>query len=159
MKHIKGNLCTLFILGGLIVSNMAFAVDRKVYPGATCHSYVGSLNDDFDHLSQYIENKNTTNLRLVTCPIVRDNVLNVNGTNAVSIQVNRDNSTTIALSCVLTSWDPIGNYVDSDFASFSGVGQNTLSLNVVTSVVDGYYNVICFLPPLSSIYSYEVEEF
>lgn len=147
----------VILITGFLTSSFAFAVvDKKVIPGSACHSYIGAYTADLNHYSDRIENI-SANGRWVTCPIVRDNVTNVNGF-TVEVRMDRDPGANSNLVCAATSWTPLGGFVATGFFSYAGAGPAINVIGVGASAPFGHYNMICYLPPNSSIFSYMYTE-
>jgi len=144
----------------------AATFDAKNYPGATCQASRGSDESALTHTQQGTFNNSSATLN-VTCPIVRDNIVNKNGTyipsnggSGFGVQVYVDNQGAAnALSCKLYSNDKWGTAVNAAGAA-SPVGLNALTLNLGLSVtVTGHYVLVCSLPPKSSVRSYQLYEY
>lgn len=141
--------------------------DAKNYPGATCQASSGSQEASLAHLNSGTYNYSSSALR-VTCPIVRDNIINRNGTYVSTtgagfgVQVYVENTGAAgALSCILYSNDEWGSPVAA-LASVSApaTGLNVLTLNTnLSKPIKGHYVVSCALPPKSSVRSYQVYEY
>ena len=58
----------------------AMAADNKAYPGSICQPFSGAPDIEVDGGNSAIRNASTTNSRTVSCPFVRDNTINTNGT-------------------------------------------------------------------------------
>ena len=137
------------------VAGSAQALDRKAFSGNGCEAYFGSNEADLDASIYGIHNRASGN-RWVSCPIVRDNTTNTNGTSVVWVGADKGVGT---LSCYLRSQQGQGSNVTSDSAFTSAFGKQWLRLDVNSSSNYGYYMLYCSLPSNSRIASYHVEEF
>lgn len=136
----------------------AASVQAVIHSGTICQPWAGSQGSDIWADYNRILN-NSSDTRIVSCPLVRTNTTNTNGTSMVYVRVERSSLATQSLSCSLYSFDLLGGYVESDFATYSGIGRTSLYLDVDSSASVGYYGIYCYLPEYSSIFSIRVEEF
>jgi hypothetical protein len=136
----------------------SWAVDTKIYPGNMCNPW---LQGDIGIASAYEYWNGYSNKTLtVSCPIVRDNEANTNGTQSVYVRVENRAVSSVPLYCYLRSYDSLGNLVETSRTSnFNGPGKTSLFVDVNSSAVVGYYSLECYLPPYSGIMSYRVDEF
>lgn len=130
--------------------------DAKTYPGITCEALATAEIDQFSNLSFDMVNEDNGK-RTVVCPIVRDNTENLDGTVGVFVNiVNPANRTT---ECTLFSYDKFGVPIDSETASQSNAGDQTIVLDVDVSASGGFLGITCLLPQFAGVRSYEVREF
>lgn len=173
--------CSLILAPWTIPSaSAADLYDVKNYPGLGCQAHDGDQEVDLNHVanSSYFVlpsgalqlrggtwNEATTP-RKVTCPIVRDDYANANGTagNApganvgVNVWVNNTGAAN-ALSCTLFSNNQWGIAVAVSNANApAGISQMNLDVNASVAFV-GQYTLQCTLPPNSSVFSYRVFEY
>jgi hypothetical protein len=166
-------------VGPVLVPNPVF--DAKTYPGLGCQAHDGDQEVDLNHFatsSWFLQlpplpavlkggtwNESAA-ARRVTCPIVRDNISNANGTFGaaaganlgVNVWVNNQGAAN-ALTCTLYSNNPWGTAVALNTAS-AAAGQQQLNLDVNASTAgSGHYSLQCTLPPQSSVFSYRVFEY
>lgn len=130
--------------------------DAKTYPGINCEAQAVTEIDDFSNLAFDMVNADTGK-RSVVCPVVRDNTKNTDGT--VGAYVNVVNPVNRTTECSLYSYDKFGSVIDSDSDSTSNSGDQSIYLDVDTSVAGGFYGIACTLPYLAVVRSYEVREF
>ena len=130
--------------------------DAKTYPGITCEAQAVAEIDEFSNLGFDMFNANPGK-RNVVCPIVRDNTKNTTGT--LGVYVNAFNVANRTLTCTLFSADRFGVIIASDINSTSNSGDQTIYLDVDSSVDRGYYGINCELANGAAIRSYEVREY
>jgi hypothetical protein len=138
----------------------ALAGDRKTFPGSSCRTW-GNVNAEITGTDGgAVLNASFTSAYTVSCPIVRDNTTNTNGTSDVSVYGYRDGSTTTSLSCI---FKVTSASVGTDYYSLSRAtsltGNIMLTIPVTTSQSGAFYNMLCILPPRSKIYGYIVPEY
>lgn len=143
----------------------ALSIDRKIFPGAMCRPSHGAQPADFEITEQGIKNI-TSALRHVTCPIVRDNVLNNTGVSSVYVRGRRNISFTNPvgpLSCSLFSHrvnaGANGGILSRDIVATNSEGFSELELLVDQSEPYAHYAIRCALPRGAIVYSYRVDEF
>ncbi|WP_145998558.1 hypothetical protein [Methyloterricola oryzae] len=130
--------------------------DAKTYPGINCEAQATAQDADFSNVGFDMFNIATAK-RSVVCPIVRDNTSNLDGTFSVRVHVN--NAANKTLTCTLYSNSQYAVPIDSNQASTSATGDQTLFLDVDLSEEGGYYGINCSLPSGTAIRSYEVREY
>ena len=130
--------------------------DAKTYPGISCEAQAVSEIDKFSNIEFDMFNANPGK-RSVVCPIVRDNTKNINGT--LGVYVSAYNVANRTLECTLYSVDRFGLLIESDFNSTSNSGDQTIYLDVNSSVDRGVYGINCELANGAAIRSYEVREY
>ena len=130
--------------------------DAKTSPGIACEAQAVAEIDEFLNLGFDMFNANPGK-RHVVCPIVRDNVKNANGTLGVYVSVH--NVANRTLECTLFSADRFGLIIDADVNSTSNSGDQTIYLDVDTSVDRGFYGFNCELANGAAIRSYEWREY
>lgn len=166
------------IMGWAVSSTPAEASDAKYFNGAFCRASFAFGSPSPQTFAKYsgngsVANRDFLNPLEVVCPIVRDNVSNLNGWDSVEIGYfdRRPGAGAGQISC--TAWH--GSFVDGSL-SFSqpGLSEDT-PLNVWSkagmtlgpngnSFVDGYYLIRCVIPTapdttnLSGIAYYRVQE-
>lgn len=133
-----------------------YQYDAKTYPGVSCEAQAVAEIDAFSNLEFDMFNANPDS-RSVVCPIVRDNTKNTNGT--VGVYVNIYNVANSKLECALYSADKFGLVIASDINSTSNSGNQTIYLDVDSSVDRGFYGINCTLEEGAAIRSYEVREY
>ena len=151
-------IASALVLCATLGAPQAFAEDQKVYHGTTCRPFYPA---DAAKLTAFQLGLFTgASAAYITCPIVRDNVANLNGTKDAVVTVFNRRYIDANAGCTLWSTDQIGNTVASkgDVADpFSG--DQELNVNVSASVSGGSYSMTCWLPPYSGIRSYRINEF
>jgi hypothetical protein len=166
-SHIALSAAILAAAGFYTPAAVSATYDAKNYPGATCQASSGSQEVSLAHSNSGTYNYSSSTLR-VTCPIVRDNIVNRNGTyksttgSGFGVQVYVENTGAAnALSCILHSNDEWGSSVAALVSVPAPlVGLNVLTLNTgISKPVKGHYVVTCTLPPKSSVRSYQVYEY
>jgi hypothetical protein len=134
--------------------------DYKTIPGNACQAY--GTGATLLKWFSYALNNNYTGVNTVLCPIVRDNALNTNGTASVSVDIYNPTAG-VSFECTLNSYARFGAVVATDTDSTTAYGTATLSLDVDVSESEGYYVLICTMPPVgqysSKIYSYTYREY
>lgn len=160
-KSYGGYVCLLGISMYTTAHAQSFEVvannyDAKTYPGITCEAQAVAETDDFLNLAFDMVNADTGR-RTVVCPVVRDNTKNADGT--IGAYVNVNNPANRTTECSLYSYDKFGSIIDSNSNSTSNTGDQTIYLDVDTSIEGGFYGITCTLPYLAVVRSYEVREF
>ena len=143
-----------------ICTQPALAGDRKTFPGSSCTTW-GNVNAEITGTDGgAVLNASFTSAYTVSCPIVRDNTTNTNGTPDVSVYGYRDGSTATPLTCIfkVTSASTGADYYSLSRAS-SLTGNINLTIPVTASQSGAFYNMLCILPPRSKIYGYIVPEY
>ncbi len=130
--------------------------DSKVHAGAFCQAIFGPQVRGITTFPAGIRNASQQALA-ITCPILRDNVLNTNGTSNVRVRVNNPQGQ--RFSCTLYSIDRLFNSTANNSASTTTPGKQELNLDVDTSQATGYYTMDCAVPPGGFVYNYVVQEF
>ena len=152
------NLFSVLLFISVLAGN-SYAGDEKVMPGLACQPELASLDTSrTSSFASYISNNDATNTLHVTCPVVRDNISNINGTDWSYVRVRGNTTTGTDVSCTLYSYDSLGGFLESDFAQGGAAGNVSLSLDVDSSGFGGFYSYHCVLPPGGRIYSYRVSE-
>ena len=151
--------------------------DAKMYPGSACQPYHGTQAFHFLTFQNGIaprllrQNSDPHPKALwVTCPIVRDNTSNTDGTWKfdegagldVFVDVPEDADPKL-LSCHLFSYDLLSGHLLDDDKNDSPVsfapGRFALSLSVNRSSRVGNYVFLCHLPWRSTLRAYRVREY
>jgi hypothetical protein len=137
----------------------AMAGDNKAYPGSMCQRWGNSVADIAAADGSAVRNGSYYDVYTVSCPLVRDNTINTNGTDDAWVYVYRSSYAITPLSCsFLSDRASDGVTVYQYTASTSAVGSAKLIIKVPDSVTPGPYSIRCALPPRSEIYSYIVPE-
>lgn len=136
--------------------------DEKVVPGNACQPVLGAQAGDFNHLQQALVNV-ANGQREVTCPIVRDNTVNTNGTWNVAVTGFGQFGT---VTCTVYSIDQFGFFqdmasasVNTRFRSFTLVLDNLFLGSLDVSARQGFYTLRCSLPANARLFSYRWTEF
>jgi hypothetical protein len=141
-----------------LAAQPAFAGDRKTYPGNACQPFNQTTANDLEMDGSGLKNLSTSNVRVVYCPIVRDNTTNSDGTDDIEVFGYNDRSLTFSCNFVATS-AATGTAVASSAQSVSVPGDFKLVIpGVKKSSSGGYYYLGCSIPPSSKIYGYIVPE-
>ena len=151
--------------------------DAKMYPGAACKAYYGTQAHLFMSFQNGISPRLVTNdngarpeALWVTCPIVRDNTANDNGTwswafgQGIHVWVDAPASADLEqLKCDAFSYDLIsGNQLSlgqSQGRAQLEPGRYVLSLDLDRSTATGYYLMRCLLPWEATLRAYRVTEY
>ncbi len=161
MKKTTHLLCaSLVVAASSAFSTPSLAVDIITLPGSICQPEIGAQQGFFDNtVTNGIQNISTVT-RFVTCPLVRDNHNNLNGTDNVLVVVNRDGvaAGNTPVICTLYSKTVSGGTLAANSAQFLGAGATTLALNVNASALNGYYALRCSLPPKARVIDIVVNE-
>lgn len=186
MKQRIVNLLTAVTLMAALAADGAFAqlnipippgYDAKAYPGSACQPYYGTQAHHFMTFQNGIaprllrnQSDPSPDALWVTCPIVRDNSINLDGTWRwesgtgvdVFVDVPAESNPTL-LSCHLFSYDMLsGNLMDShenkNPTEFQP-GRFVLGLDVDRSSNVGNYMMSCYLPWKSTLRAYIVREY
>jgi len=141
----------------LFFSGAGWAAETTTFPGSVCKvADPTKAGQVLTHHSGAINNSTTLSV-VVTCPLSRDFTSDVNGGNVV-VKGVRSSSATVPFSCTFISRDNNGNSLASNTVQSSLVGTVTLSLNVFTSGVNGYYTVACTVPQKSTLIGLTLNE-
>jgi hypothetical protein len=142
-----------------IAGRPAHAGDNKWYPGSLCQKMDAS-SDVFATNFNRIFNSSTTLNRLVSCPLVRDNTGNTNGSPGQAWVYVSNNTAGVTFECTFYSTaGDTGSVIAQNTASTTLSGNVRLSIPVTSSASSGPYGVRCTIPPLSSIISYQMPEY
>jgi len=147
-------------LGCLALSPLSHAVDDNTVDGLACQEFLGAEAGDFNRASVNGITNVAAGNRFVVCPIVRDNVLNTNGTRSVVMRVQSSGGAT--LTCTLESYGVFGTFGTALESNSGSTTSNTPAffvLDVDVSSRGGFYALFCDLPPGGSVISYRVNEF
>ena len=169
-QTLRATALAVLLAGGLSTVNGAeltgtpisvAPTDIKTIPGNACHAY-GNGSGTLLSWQSYALNNESTGESSVVCPIVRDNALNTNGTASVAVNIYNPAAGGV-FECLLVSYSKYGDWLDSDTASTTKEGSQTLGLDVDVSESLGYYVLNCVMPPSgpyhSKIYSYTYREY
>jgi hypothetical protein len=168
MKPVFFMLFMMMLIG---MPAAALAIDNKVFNGAACQPLGshGSTEEIFYGPDGTIRNTSDDFFVMVTCPIVRDNVMDTTGLLNVSVRVFVPLGTKLTpfLGCSVSARDGFGGSVGDPaktdkFVAFPGVANQTLEFTgdnrVSLSFPFGQYILTCSLPPRGIIFSYLVIE-
>lgn len=148
----------------IIIPPPAPRYDAKVFSGNLCKAYYGRDNASIDSYVHGANNNHATLGKWVSCPIVRDNTTNTNGTwnwwfsRGVQVAVRNAASGSRRLTCNLRSYTSTGGFLESN-SGFRLPGTGTINLDLNKSANMGFYSMYCYLPPRSRIISYKVIEY
>lgn len=138
-------LCTAALAG---VALDAQASDRKYLPGAVCQPVEASVNDIEYNTTGEVRNSSTTQRRTLTCPMVHDDTTFADYSVTISVW---DGHSTQAVECFAKS-TTLGapSLVSSSSDASSGMGRDSLFINVNASTAGAYFHVSCDMPPQGS---------
>ena len=128
--------------------------DNKTMPGNACQTMYGSQAGVINHYAAFLHNTANGYVR-VTCPIVRDNTNNSNGTWSVNVYGFNPGGN---YACSLYSYSTHGALQQVNSAGAAAAGNITLSLDVNNSSFNGFYTLYCNLPGNARLYSYRWAE-
>ncbi|MGI9326740.1 MAG: hypothetical protein ACR2PZ_16090 [Pseudomonadales bacterium] len=193
-KHLR-LLSTTAALASICVANGVFGqleipepgptdtlqYDAKMYPGSACQPYHGTQAHHFLSFQNGIAprllrdpNDAHPDAAWVTCPIVRDNIRNTDGTwssssgetsgSGVYVWVDvPDDSDPDLLSCHLFSYDMVSGHLLDSHNNVNPTqlapGRFLLTLDVNRSSNAGNYVMRCYLPWRSTLRAYAVTEY
>ena len=158
MKSMRYMGIVMGTVGMLWLSGFAIAQDRKIYSGNLCQPEFHSRDaTKLEAMTNGVRNASATAEIHVTCPIVRDNILNLTGTRGALVRVQSPGGQN--LTCTLESREATGGLIVSQSASTISNLPFTLSVDVNASAVLGSYVLHCVLPPQGQIFSYDIDEF
>lgn len=144
-------------LAAMLGAPHAYAGDQKVYSGSACGAV---YPQDYANLIRYKEGIFAgPGQAVVSCPIVRDNDTNVNGTNGAIVRVYNTRSDAGGTACVLYVMGPHGELITTKTVQTKTLGKVDLDLDVNTSVNQGPYYLLCTLPVNSGVMSYSINEY
>ena len=158
MKYSMSQWLRLWVVLSLMCTPMttvAEAADDKTYPAAMCNLHVGdkTIQTSGGTLFNYYYDK-----VIAECPIVRDNIFNLNGTKNVWVRASDDLNDGNPISCYLLATSMDGWNMEWDTAEVDGWWAGSLHLNVDKSFSGGYYYLYCQFPLESEFYGYRVIE-
>lgn len=140
----------------LAAASAAHAADAKVYPGNACQEFFGDHAGDLFRTVAFLRNESAQDT-IVICPIVRDNIGNLNG--VVGADVRVQSTAGALLKCYLQSRSALGQLLEQDEVETTSENVNVLPLDVDISTHGGTYSLACELPPQGRIYGYRVTEY
>lgn len=135
---------TLLLLVGFgifVFYGNAYAEDGKSYNGSYCDNYYGSQAGDFSHQIDGIKN-NASAGRYISCPVLVDQVGNIEGTDTVALYYTG----TGTVSCALFSQNANGSTRQSRTGSRANSGWFFIP-NITSDDYWGSYSMYCYLPP------------
>ena len=150
----------------LVTTALAHPVDKKTYPGAQCQPGPFASPGDLEYNIKGQVRNIASGSVFVVCPIVydvfdEDRSPGLRGIEhgGISATVRVDKVTADGLYCELQSRNAHGTSVLSQSQwNFDLAGNRTLTLPEVKWFTEGYYVLICILPPGHVIHSYHVVE-
>ena len=128
--------------------------DNKTMPGNACEAMYGSQSGVLNHYTWGLYNTANGYVR-VSCPIVRDNTSNGNGTWSANVYGFNPGGN---FACSLYSYSTHGALQQVASANTAAAGNITLSLDVNNSSFNGFYTIYCNLPANARLYSYRWAE-
>lgn len=148
MKSIT--LISLVALGSFALYGNAYADNRHVYNGSYCDNYFGSQVGDFNHQRNGIRNT-AASPRLVSCPILVDEVDNLGGT--ISVWVHYTGAFTA--NCALHSMNGTGAVLQTVVGASNGWFQMP---NITVENLFSSYFLECTLPAGGVLNTIRVDE-
>ena len=156
----KGTILGIICLASSFIFPVTgFAYDGKAYPGSMCQAYFGG---NVNRINKYDGGKSTNvsnSAVWVTCPVVKDNLLNRNGTYFVTMVVWRGTNANDAFYCKFQNTDETGQVVFSDDEISYLSGNTTLTFGLTRNNLRSSYVFLCRIPTNSEIISYVVDEY
>ena len=126
-----------------------------------CQPHAGAPDIQINATSVF--NNSATTTRTVTCPFVRDNTVNDNGTSgALFVHGFRLNLNADPLKCTFFAARPEDGAPAFKFSGQTLAGQTgevKLEIPITRSAPGGPYVMLCSIPPRSRIHAYAVPEF
>ena len=165
-KFITAIVTALLTTAGIhTVSHAAPPADGKIYSGNMCQPLYGNPPNVYSTHYWGIRNVDTVE-RAVSCPVVRDNTQNKDGTwnpsasSRKGVVVRVEDLDGGKLTCHLYSLTKFSINKDSDAAVTQQAGRQELYLTVKTSDPGGgSYGLLCYLPPKGAVFNYWVREY
>lgn len=153
-------LAALAVLCLTASAQPAAAADNKAVPGSACQGW-GNVNAEITATDGGgVLNGSFTSAYTVSCPVVRDNTTNGNGTGDAWVYVYRDGATATQLTCIFKGTRASdGTDFYSNSRSTAAVGNVRLTIPVTSSTAGGFYNILCVLPARSKVHGYLVPEY
>lgn len=133
------------------------ASDRKIHMGTMCQPLSPNYASQLTYFSDNIFNNSSTSYAYISCPIVRDNTQNTNGTRLAYVRVQSNAAR--SLSCGLHSRSSTGGFVAYRSAATTSSSVTSLNVDVSASSILGTYSIFCSVPPGGRVYSYDIDEF
>ena len=144
----------LFTAAVFLSSASAMAADRKTYSGSMCQP--NQPSNQITYLNGSAFNTSTSRIS-VTCPIVRDNTQNTDGTRSASVIVQSFGGQSV--TCSLFSYDKNAINIAQKTASTTSTAPFPLNVDVNAGAELGIYWINCSLPPNSRVLNYDIDEF
>lgn len=152
---IKHAMAIVFAVAAVVDS--ASADNSQSANGGSCKPYFGSQAGDFSYGADGIFNQTTSN-RLITCPVLVDEVFNTAGTNGVYLHWQAaaayPNDT---IRCTLWSRFGTGAPRQATAGNLTGSGWVHFG-NVANDDILGSYTITCTLPRLGKVNTVWVRE-
>jgi hypothetical protein len=146
-------LAASFIVGSVMALSpiaSASAADAMTFHGAICRVFDPAKAGQVQTHHSGVINTSATSSVVVTCPLTRDSTTDINGANVI-VKGFRNATAIVPFSCTFISNNINGSTLTSNTQQSVAVGAISLSLNVATSGVNGYYAITCTLPEKSII--------
>ena len=140
----------------------AHAEDGKTYPASMCEGALVGSPPVTSYNAVRLTNNSTTNSVVVVCPVVKDNVFAVTGTNEAYVRYYK--GTQAGFLADLYSYSVYGTASFVQFRSdFGPLGYRTLSFAPIGSFSQGFYSFLVTIPPgpagsKSALISYRLDE-
>lgn len=156
MKKFK--MTTAIVLVALAgIAGTVQAAEHSVYIGIECQPLSNDDAGNVTYFSDNLLNNSGSEIVYISCPIVRRNVFNTDGTARAYAMVVSHNSET--LRCDFHSRTRDARQAGFRSSTTRSSSLTELNLDVNRSGPQGTYSLFCTLPPGGRIYSYGIEEF
>lgn len=172
---IEGNPNGLEAGDGVVGQISAPAYDAKTFSGSFCQPHLENSDEHGNAFTGYPHGavNRAPHQRWLSCPLVRDNTHTDKGTwnwlTAYGLEVTVRNAAPASskqnLSCTFKSYARNGTRLGS-VSGFhppspgpSSAQIGTISLDLDLSAPGGFYTLLCYVPPNSSVLSYTLKEY
>ena len=159
LKYALGT--TIAITAASMASAAAPSYDAKVFSGSLCQPHGGTQAKEISYPHGAVNT--TSHYVWVSCPIVRDNTRNEDGTVGLDVRVRNQAAVDSGenLTCRLNSYSA-GSYLqetDIGYLKPSAAQHGIIKLDLDQSGDGGFYTLLCHLPGYSMVLSYEMKEY
>jgi hypothetical protein len=153
LKSITASLAALIVLAiGMPYALAQVTHDVKTMAGYACKPIDGSEVASVTYNPDSLYNPTFANV-VVVCPIERDNSNNTTGLWSADVVISNAFAN-VAFNCQLNSYSEDGVLQQNSSVGTTAAGVQTLSFNVNTSTINGFYSLLCTVPPFSDLISY-----
>lgn len=152
-----GLVAALLAGGSFSAVSHAAAEDGKVYPAIACQPALDGTPSLLAYQGDKLVNTSNDYSVVVTCPIVKDNVLSINGTNEAHVRFRK--ASNVGFLGDLHSYTAFGTgHLVQYKSDFTAAGYKTMSFTGLAGYSQGYYMLMLVLPPKAEVFSYRVDE-